>query len=169
MKQAIAGVTPSDAAESTIMTVFPSVAAWGLGRALGQLYAIESGPTKSLTFGRLFLGLAAPLALPLYFLNLAPGFCRRYRLTNRRVVVQQGLKPTDERWVGLGDFDSISVETRPGYEWYHCGDLVFRKGQVETFRIYAVRRPDTFRATCMKAHQGFVGVQKALKQETAHA
>lgn len=169
MKQAIAGVSPSSTAETTVMTVFPSIAAWSLGRALGQLYSIHSGPTKSITFGRMFLAMGAPLALPLYFLNLAPWVCRRYRLTNRRVIVQQGLKPTDERWVGLGEFDSIQVESRPGYEWYRCGDLVFRKGQVETFRIYAVRNPDTFRATCLKAHKGFVGVNKALQQQAAHA
>lgn len=169
MKQAITGVSPSTASETTVMTVFPSIAAWSLGRALGQFYAIESGLTKSITFGRIFLALGAPLALPLFFLNLAPWVCRRYRLTNRRVIVQQGLKPTDERWVGLGDFDAIQIEDRPGYAWYRCGDLVFRKGQIETFRLYAVRRPETFRATCMKAHKGFVGVNKALQAEAAHA
>jgi hypothetical protein len=38
---------------------------------------------------------------------------------------------------------------------------VFRLGQTETFRIAGVQRPETFRQTCLKAHQSFVGVAQA--------
>jgi hypothetical protein len=34
-------------------------------------------------------------------------------------------------------------------------------GPVETFRLPGVPHPEAFRHTCFKAHQVFVGVQKA--------
>ena len=38
---------------------------------------------------------------------------------------------------------------------------VFKQGAVETFRIWGVPRPETFRHTCLKAQMSFVGVQQA--------
>ena len=49
---------------------------------------------------------------------------------------------------------------RPGQEWYRAGDLVFRLGVIETFRLEGVVRPDTFRHTCLSARQGYVGVRQ---------
>ena len=49
----------------------------------------------------------------------------------------------------------------PGQAWFKAGDLVFRQGQTETFRIAGVPRPETFRQTCLKAHLSFVGVAQA--------
>ena len=40
MRQPIAGVSPPQLSEATIMTVWPSLAATGIGRGLGRLYAI---------------------------------------------------------------------------------------------------------------------------------
>jgi len=60
-----------------------------------------------------------------------------------------------ERWVELSRFDAIDVIVRPGQAWYPAGDLIFRKGQVETFRLEGVSRPETFRQTCLKAHHGY--------------
>ena len=49
-------------------------------------------------------------------------------------------------------FDAIDVQVMKGEGWYHAGDLVFRRGTVETFRLCGVSRPEAFRQTCMKAH-----------------
>jgi hypothetical protein len=81
----------------------------------------------------------------------------RYRLTNRRLVVQKGLRPLDERWVDFDRFDSIEIQVLPGQEWYPAGDLIFRNGPIETFRLAGVSRPETFRHTCLAARQGYVG------------
>ena len=62
--------------------------------------------------------------------------------------------------ISLDRFDSIDVVVEPGQAWYKAGDLVFRLGPVETFRIAAVPRPETFRQTCLKANMSFVGVKK---------
>ena len=37
MNQAIAGVTPPEAREVTVMTVFPTLAAYGPGRVIGPI------------------------------------------------------------------------------------------------------------------------------------
>jgi hypothetical protein len=63
--------------------------------------------------------------------------------------------------VSLDRFDAIDIVVEPGQAWYKAGDLVFRQGAVETFRIWGVPRPETFRQTILKANMSFVGVQKA--------
>ena len=110
---------------------------------------------------------SSPFFLPPYFLMLLPWSCRRYRLTNRRVVVDRGLRGAEERSVALDRFDTVEVVVLPGQEWYHAGDLVFRLGPVETFRLSGVPRPETFRQTCLKAHISYVGIAKARKSGQA--
>jgi hypothetical protein len=165
MKQAIAGVAPPDLAEVTIMTVWPTIAANPLGRALGRLYTNRAGFGHILTVGKLMMLLTIPVALTLFALSLAPWACRRYRLTNRRVIIQNRPHPVDERWIGLDEFDAIDVLVLPGQEWYPAGDLIFRRGKIETFRLSGVSRPETFRQTCLKAQRSFVGVRRALERE----
>jgi hypothetical protein len=166
MTQPIPGVAPPELNEVTTMTVRPSVSVYWLGRCLGQLYAIKAG-TYIFTLGN-FIALASiPIALKLYFLRLLPWLGIRYRLTNRRVIVQRGLSARDNRWVDLDRFDRIDVVVQPGQAWYHAGDLVFRLGEVETFRLGAVSRPETFRHTCLAAQRAHVGVKKALERERA--
>jgi hypothetical protein len=166
MKQAIAGVAPPELSEVTVMTVWPSVAGTGLGRLLGRLMAIEAG-FWIVTVGRLFALAAAPLGMMLYFYLRAPGVVRRYRLTNRRVAILAGIRPEVERYVDLDRFDTIEIDVLAGQQWYHAGDLVFRRGDIETFRLQAVPRPETFRQTCLKARMSYVGVRKALALQSA--
>jgi hypothetical protein len=110
--------------------------------------------------------------LPLYFFTLLPRipfviagwtnpWCVRYRLTNRRIVVEQPYGGGEVKSVSLEHFDSIQLEVLPGQAWYHAGDLVFRQGAIETFRLSGISRPETFRQTCLKAHSSYVGVAKA--------
>ena len=156
------------------MTVWPSLSATTFGRFWGRLFAIEVGfPVFGvpLTIGRLMALVSIPFMLALYFLMRLPRFpgvligiinpwCWVYRLTNRRVVVENPFGK-EIKSVSLDRFDSIDIVVEPGQAWYKAGDLVFRQGAVETFRISAVPRPETFRHTCLKANMSFVGVQKA--------
>jgi hypothetical protein len=95
------------------------------------------------------------------FLSIVPAWLiiRRYTLTNRRVVIQRGLRTVEESWVELDRFDSIEVEVLPGQEWYKAGNLLFRRGQIETFRLDGISRPETFRQTCLKAQMGYIGAR----------
>ncbi|MBN8628352.1 MAG: PH domain-containing protein [Planctomycetes bacterium] len=155
MKQAITGVSPSVLGEATVMTTWPSMGATAFGQLLGRLYAMP-------LFGKLIALAAIPQALLLYALNLLPWSCLRYRLTNRRVVVEKGLRAKIDKEVSLDNFDTIEVEVLNGQQWYRCGNLVFFKGKVETFRLDGVPHPESFRHTCLKTQRGYGGVKKAV-------
>lgn len=181
MAQAIAGVVSDQEKETTVMTVWPSIAAMAYGRWWGRRYANSVGITLfgvPITVGRLMALVSIPFILPLYFHMLIPKLpfvvfgvsnpgCRRYRLTNRRVVVEQAFGGGEQQSVSLDRFDTIELETLPGQAWYPAGDLVFRLGSVETFRLSGVPHPEAFRHTCLKAHAGFVGVQQARETGAA--
>lgn len=160
MKQAIAGVAPSRTSEVTVTIEWPTIAATGLGRFLGRLYGIQAG-FWIFTLGRLFMGLTIPIGLFLYFWMLAPWNLQRYRLTNRRVILEKGPKFRPEMFVDLDRFDRIEIEVRAGQGWYPAGDLIFKLGNVETFRVQGIGYPDVFRAICMKSRQAYVGVRKS--------
>jgi len=174
MTQPIAGVAPAQLKEVTAMAVWPSLCATGFGRFWGRLFGLEIGFRVfgvPITLGRLITLASIPVMAALYFLMRLPRFpgvlvgiknpwCWQYRLTNRRLVVENPFGG-ELKSVALDRFDAIGVVVEPGQAWFKAGDLVFRHGQVETFRIWGVPRPETFRHTCLKAHQSFVGVQRA--------
>lgn len=160
MKQPIAGVAPAEVREVTIMTVFPTLGATAPGRLIGRLCSIQVG-YSIFTLGNIFAVLLIPVAIGLFAAMLLPFAIERYKLTNRRVIVQRGLQAVDERWVDFDRFDTIEVEVLPGQEWYPAGDLIFRKGAVETFRLAGVSRPETFRHTCLSARRGYLGAQES--------
>lgn len=167
MKQAIAGVSPSELNEVTITTVWPSIAITGLGRFLGRAFESRLGFGNILTLGN-FLKLATiPVTLGIFFaMLLVPGMNRRYRLTNRRLLIEGGLSPKINRAVLLDDFDAIDIEVLPGQEWYPCGEMIFRKGKIETFRLSAVPRPEGFRQICLKAQRAYSSVKGVMAHQT---
>ena len=160
----IAGVVPAESREVTVMTVWPSVASFGLGRTLGSLYDIRWPDVYIFRLGNLLALLFIPLSLPLFFLRILPGIGTRYRLTNRRVIVERGIMGKEDKSVDLDRFDTIEVEIPPGEAWYDAGDLVFKQGTVETFRLVGVSRPESFRQTCLKSQLAHSGVKKARRQ-----
>lgn len=149
------------------MTVYPSVASTTLGQTLGRLYRIRSG-FGPVSIGRMSLLATIPLGLMLYLSLRLPWAIRRYRLTNRRVCIERGVNPQVEQYVDLDRFDAIDVVVAPGQEWYAAGDLIFRRGQIETLRLPGVSRPESFRQTCLKVRQSYVSVQ-ALQPEAVGA
>jgi hypothetical protein len=183
MKQAIAGVAPAELEEVTVMVVWPSVSATRPGRLLGRLYAIRWPNAYIFRLGNLLAVLSIPLAVALYFFRLVPSVFglpvhgRFYKLTNRRVVELRNeirlrwqfpfLKFTygaETKSVELDRFDTIEIVRQPGQHWFHAGDLVFKLGQVETFRLAGVSRPEAFRSTCLHSHRSYAGVKRARKQ-----
>jgi len=71
--------------------------------------------------------------------------------------------------IELDRFDSIEIDCKPGQAWFAAGDLVFKRGDVETFRLEGVSRPESFRQTCFKSHLSYVGVKQALDREAVPA
>ena len=169
MKQAIAGVSPATEREVTVMTIWPSVSGMSLmglplGRILGQLYSIKIG-ISVFTIGNLMCLLTIPLALILYAKRIGPFVGTRYRVTNKRIVVERGLSAKEERSVGLDRFDSIEIRQQPGQEWYDSADLVFTQGNVEKFQLTGISRPSAFKKICEKSAQAFQGVSEALQHQ----
>jgi hypothetical protein len=186
VSQAITGVAPPELSEVTNMVIWPSVAKFGIAQTLGRLFRIRVGIGNVLTIGNMIALASIPIGLAMYALKINPGFgippiaswmpkflwiwnplCVCYRLTNRRVVIEHGFSGQDVLSVSLDRFDSIEVSIGSGQEWYKAGDLIFTNGGIETFRLNGVPRPETFRQTCLKSRQSFVGVQKALEREAA--
>ena len=88
----------------------------------------------------------------------------RYNRPNRRIIVERGLKGVLDKAVDLDRFDTVTIDVLPGQGWYHAGDLVFKLGNVETFRLEGVSRPAAFRETCLKSHQAHSTVKAARRQ-----
>ena len=183
LPQPIAGAIPSYLKETTIMTIWPSIAAMGLGQTLGWLFQIKAG-VSVFTVGNLFVFLSIPLVLALimdssifnFFAGyyacgdpLSSGFLHRSR---QGATVCSDESSRDDRQRLHLEADAVrrsrpvrlvAVVIRPGQEWYPAGDLIFRKGKIETFQLKGVRRPETFRQTVMKARDAYVGVKKAME------
>ena len=159
----IAGVAPASISESTIMTVWPSNAAYGIGRFLGMQYSMRFPDIYIFRLGNLIALLSIPIALAIYLYRIAPFVGQRYTVTNRRVIVQRGIQARNDRSVDLDRFDTVQIDVLAGQDWYNAGDLVFKLGNVETFRLEGVSRPDTFRETCLKSQMAHVGVKRARR------
>src|SRR4029453_19634632 len=89
--QPIAGVVPPELKETTVMAVWPAVARYSLGRTLGTLFAITWPDIYIFRLGNLIALASIPVALVLFFMRVAPFIGIRYRLTNRRIIVERGL------------------------------------------------------------------------------
>lgn len=169
-QQPISGVSPPGVAETTVMTVWPSVGATAVGQWLGRLYRMGRRESRGpISVGRLALLASIPLGMFLYLSMRLPWAIRRYRLTNRRVTIERGISPKVEQYVDLERFDSIDLVVRPGQEWYDCGDLVFRRGPVVTLQLAGVSRPEPFRQTCLKVRQSYVSVAALAPQPVGAA
>ena len=126
-----------------------------LGRWVGR--AGRKSPRLLLLYLGKPLALATvPVSLIVDFWRLVPVACRRYTLTNRRLVIQRGLTAKDGPSIGLDEFETIEVAVLPGQDWLHAGDLVFRRHGKEVFRLGGVSRPDAFRQFCLKARNALV-------------
>ena len=169
MNQPIAGVTPSELAEVTCKVVWPTIGATRAGRLVGRLAAVRLGLGEFFTLGKLLAVATIPLSLAVFGWQLMPYVCRRYTLTNRRIIIRKGLMGVDGRWISLDEFDSIQIEVLPGQDWLHAGDLVFRHGESEVLRLAGVARPETFRQVCLTARAALVSVRAVVQRQATEA
>jgi len=167
MKQPIAGLVPADVGEATVIVRFPCIGSTPLGRLVGKMCGFYPPWDRFRLLSKLLALAAIPLGLVAYFARIMPGTARRYRLTNRRVMVQKGLRPREERSIGLDQFDVVDIVVQPGHEFHHAGDLVFRRGGQEVFRLPAVSRPEPFRAACLKVRAAMLAVREVTSTAAA--
>ncbi len=153
--------------EITAMTIWPTIGATEPGRVVGRLAAIRAGWPRFLTVGMLLAVATIPLSLGVFVWQLLPFVYRRYRITDRRIVVDKGLGLSEERSVGLDEFDEIEIVVLPGQEWLRSGELVFRRAGQEVFRLPGVSRPVPLREVCLKARTALVAVGEVLRVQTS--
>jgi hypothetical protein len=174
-RQAVAGLMPPQLGEAMIREVWPSVLAYAHGpskAAAALMRTIILAP-----FGWLILGLGVfPIAvgladvtllvLPPGWLLLIPAFrrkfgrsfqvCRRYTLTNRRLMIRKGLRPSTREEVPLSDIDDVRVVPESLDAFYRAGDLeVISKGQV-VIKLPGVPEPESFRHSILNAVKAWV-------------
>jgi hypothetical protein len=158
---------PHETREIAAMTVWPTIGATAAGRWVGGLCGMQWGFTRVFTLGNLLALLTIPVSLAVFFWQLMPVVARRYTLTNLRLVVYRGLRPVEERSIGLDQFDAVEVQVLSGQEWLQAGEVVFRRAGSEVFRLSGVPRPEVFRQVCLKSQRAVLSVRRVFEQRTA--
>jgi len=167
MKQAIAGVAPPEIDEIDAMTVWPTIGATSAGRLVGRLAAIRLGLGGFFTLGTALAVATIPLSLAVYAWQLLPFLCRRYTVTNRRIIVKTGYRGVERQSIDLDALEAIDVEILPGQQWLHAGELILRRGGAEAVRLSGVSRPEVFRQVCLKARNALMSVREVCRQQEA--
>ncbi|HMC66754.1 MAG TPA: PH domain-containing protein [Gemmataceae bacterium] len=150
-KQAVTGLIPPQVGEAVIRIVWPSVAAIPPVARLGQ------------TLMRSIIG--APLAwlllAPFYFKKVLPFLATRYMLTNRRLMIQRGLKFKPTQAVALADIDDVRVKTDDNSEFYRSATLEIMSKDRVVMTLPAVPGYESFRHAIINACRAFAGKMTA--------
>jgi hypothetical protein len=146
-RQAVTGVVPPEVGEAIIREVWPTLAAVSPGittLAHKLMSTIVLAPVGWL------------LLAPLFLLRLAPGICRRYTLTNRRLMIQRGLKPSPVQTLDLREIDDVRVIESTRDPFYHSGSLEVLSGGKVVMTLPGVPEPEGFRRTVRNAVTAWV-------------
>ena len=146
-RQAVAGLTAPQTSEALIRETWPTVVDANAGAAaLG----------KKLINSIVLAPLGWLLMAPLYFKKILPYFARRYTLTNRRIMIQRGLKPKPAQEVALADIDDVRLVPGSFDQFFETGTLeVVAKGQV-ALTLTGVPEPESFRWAIVNACAAWV-------------
>ena len=146
-RQAVTGVMPPQLGEALIREAWPTVleAQSGLAQLAQKLIkTIVLAPLGWL------------LLLPLFGKRLLPFLSKRYTLTNRRLMVQRGLRPRPAQEVALADIDEVRLVPDSFDRFYLSGTLeVISKGQV-ALTLPGVPEPEGFRHAGVNAVKAWV-------------
>lgn len=147
LDQAVSGVVPPLLGEAIIRTAWPSVI---------EVSAPLANLGRALTRTRILAPLAWLLMAPLYFKKILPFVAKRYTLTNRRLMIQRGLKPRPKKEVALADIDDVRLVDSSYNSFYRAGDLeVIGSGQVK-LKLTGVPAPESFRRSILNAVRAWV-------------
>jgi hypothetical protein len=166
--QAISGVSAGTEAE--IMTAYPSLAATGMGRAVGRLCGGVL-ITHGISWPRLLITLplwlvvvpiAGTIGLILYFVTKMTG--QRFVLTNRALQVRQMIGVRLNGQAPLADIKSVEIDEQAGQAFYKAADLLIKGGDGKTIlRLEGVQRPAVLRQTILEARDAQQQVAESLK------
>jgi hypothetical protein len=151
-RQAVAGLMPPQLGEAMIREVWPTI--------MDVSSAVASLSRRCMQ--SMFL---APLGwafnLLLFGKKFAPIVCKRYTLTNRRLMVQRGWKPAPIHEVALKDIDDVTLEGNSYDAFYRSGHLDVMSGGKVLLKLTCVPEPESFRQAILNAVRAWGGPDKA--------
>jgi hypothetical protein len=146
-RQAVAGLMPPQLGEAMIREVWPSVVGYAPG-----LCGMAAALMRSVVLAPLGWLLLAPV----FGRKFSPVICRRYTVTNRRLMIRTGLRPAPKQEVPLADIDDVRVVPESLDAFYRAGDLeVLSRGQV-VMKLPGVPEPESFRHSILNAVRAWV-------------
>jgi hypothetical protein len=144
---AVTGVIPPLVREGLIREAFPTVVGINAGAALLAKKLMRTLVLAPLGF--LVLG-------PLFALKFGPFVCKRYTLTNRRLMIQHGLKPSPAQEIALADIDGVVCNPNAVDPFYISGTLeIVSNGRV-VMTLPGVPEPEGFRHAVINAVKAWV-------------
>jgi hypothetical protein len=150
-RQAVAGLMAPQMAEAMVREVWPSVKSVSAGVAGLSAQLMRSVVLAPL--GWMLNGL-------LFGRKFAPALCRRYTLTNRRLMIQRGWKPAPTQEVALTDIDDVRLLADSYDAFYRSGDLQVLSGGKEVLKLAGVPEPESFRLAIVNAVKSWGGAEK---------
>jgi uncharacterized membrane protein YdbT with pleckstrin-like domain len=147
LNQAVTGLVPPQVAEAHIRTAWPAVTDVSPGLA---------GLGAKLIRTKVLAPLAWLLLAPLYFKKIMPFVAKRYTLTNRRLMIQRGLKPKPRHEIALADIDDVNLVESSFSPFFRAADLeVISGGQVK-LKLTGVPEPEAVRRSILNAVMAWV-------------
>ena len=143
----VTGVTPPALKEALIRVAWPSVAAIPPVASLGRILILSIALAPLGWF----------LMLPFYFRKILPFVGTRYSLTNRRLMIQRGLRAkTASQEIALADIDDVVLHKDANSYFFRSGNLdIISKGQVR-MKLAGVPEPEAFRHAILNACMAWV-------------
>jgi hypothetical protein len=146
-RQAVTGVVPPELGEAMIREVRPTVLAGGAG---------VPGLARMLMSSIVLAPLGWMLLAPLFAKKLLPFICPRYTLTNRRLMIQHGLKPAPVQAVELREIDDVRILETTRDAFYLSGTLEIVSGGKVVLTLPGVPEPEGFRRAIRSAVSAWV-------------
>jgi len=150
--------------EQVVKIVWPSIAAWPLGCWIGRVWgsSLAKGPIVACCTGLLL----APLAALVYLWRLRPTRCRRYIVTNERILIVEGLLPRIVDEVSWAEVTQMEIVPRPGQAALRAGDVDVYGGDRVLLRLAGVSLVENFVRMCRRTQKAALMVS-ALRQRPA--
>jgi hypothetical protein len=145
-QQAVTGLVPPQNAEARIRMAWPSVQAFPAVAHLG----------RRLTLSIFLAPLAWLLMAPFYFRKILPFLATRYMLTNRRLMIMRGLKPTMAQEVSLADIDDVKIVKDGNSTFFRAANIEIVSGDKVVLTLRGVPGPEAFREAVRNACMAWV-------------
>lgn len=147
LSQAVTGLTPPLLGEAKIREVWPSLIVGYPGLTSLVEYLLRS---------ILLAPVAWIILLILFGKKFSPFICKRYTLTNRRLMIQRGLKPRPVSEIALADIDDVRQVPGTYYDFFQAGSLEIVSKSKGNLTLGGVPEPESFRWAIINACAAWV-------------